>query len=168
MSGRPESPQHEHEIALKVNGQILTARVSARTHLADVLRQQWGLNGTRLGCEMGQCGACTVDLGGSAVRACLTLAVQAQGHEVRTIEGMDQDPVGRVLQDSFVQHHAMQCGYCTSGMILCARDLLTRQPSPSRAQIREHLSGQYCRCTGYESIVNAVEAAARVLRGESS
>jgi aerobic carbon-monoxide dehydrogenase small subunit len=168
MSGMPESPQHELDIALRVNGQTLTARVSARTHLADVLRQNWGLNGTRLGCEMGQCGACTIDLGGTAVRACLTLAAQAQGSEVRTIEGMDQDPVGRVLQDSFIKHHAMQCGYCTSGMILCARDLLTHQPNPSRAEIREHLSGQYCRCTGYESIVNAVEAAARVLRGESS
>ncbi len=168
MSGMPESPQLEHEIALKVNGHTLTARVSSRSHLADVLRQEWGLNGTRLGCEMGQCGACTVDLGGSAVRACLTLAVQAQGQEVRTIEGMDQDPVGRALQDSFIKHHAMQCGYCTAGMILCARDLLKRQQSPTRAEIREHLSGQYCRCTGYESIVNAVEAAARCLRGDPS
>jgi len=168
MAGMSESPQNEHEIVLKVNGQTLTARVSARTHLADVLRQEWGLNGTRLGCEMGQCGACTVDLGGRAVRACLTLAAQAQGTEVRTIEGMDQDPIGRVLQDSFIKHHAMQCGYCTAGMVLCARDLLIRQPSPSRAEIREHLNGQYCRCTGYESIVNAVESAARVLRGESS
>jgi carbon-monoxide dehydrogenase small subunit len=96
------------------------------------------------------------------------LAAQAQGSEVRTIEGMDQDPIGRVLQDCFIKHHAMQCGYCTAGMILCARDLLIRQPNPSRSEIREHLSGQYCRCTGYESIVHAVESAARLLRGTSS
>ncbi len=164
MSGMPESPQDAFDIAVRVNGQTRTARIEARTHLADVLRQHWGLNGTRLGCEMGQCGACTVDLQGQSVRACLTLAVQAHGCDVRTIEGMDQDRVGRALQDAFVAHHAMQCGYCTAGMIISARELLARDPAPDRAAIREHLSGQYCRCTGYESIVDAVEAAARVLR----
>jgi aerobic-type carbon monoxide dehydrogenase small subunit (CoxS/CutS family) len=168
MHGMPESPQDALDIAICVNGQTRTARVSARTHLADVLRQQWGLNGTRLGCEMGQCGACTVEMQGLAVRSCLTLAVQAHGCEVRTIEGMDQDPVGSALQEAFVTHHAMQCGYCTAGMIMSARDLLTRQPDPSREEIRVHLSGQYCRCTGYESIVNAVMAAARRLRGDAA
>lgn len=151
-------------IELHLNGQRLRAHVPVRQHLGDFLRESQGLKGTHIGCEHGVCGACTVRVDGLSVRSCLSLAVQADGAQVQTIEGLSGDPVVRALQDSFVRFHAMQCGFCTSGMLLTAAELLQVQPEPSRDEVREHLSGNYCRCTGYESIVNAVMDAAQTLR----
>ena len=151
-------------IKLQVNGQPVHAQVSVRQHLGDFLRESQGFKGTRIGCEHGVCGACTVRVDGRAVRSCLTLAVQADAAQVFTIEGLSDDPVVRALQDSFVRCHAMQCGFCTAGMLLTAAELLQTQHEPSREEVREYLSGNYCRCTGYESIVNAVMDAAQTLR----
>jgi len=151
-------------IKLQVNGQPVHAQVSVRQHLGDFLRESQGFKGTHIGCEHGVCGACTVQVDGRAVRSCLTLAVQADAAQVFTIEGLSDDPVVRALQDSFVRCHAMQCGFCTAGMLLTAAELLQAQLEPSRDEVREYLSGNYCRCTGYESIVNAVMDAAQTLR----
>jgi len=151
-------------IKLQVNGQPVHAQVSVRQHLGDFLRESQGFKGTHIGCEHGVCGACTVRVDGRAVRSCLTLAVQADAAQVFTIEGLSDDPVVRALQDSFVRCHAMQCGFCTAGMLLTAAELLQAQLEPSRDEVREYLSGNYCRCTGYESIVNAVMDAAQTLR----
>ena len=151
-------------IKLQVNGQPVHAQVSVRQHLGDFLRESQGFKGTHIGCEHGVCGACTVRVDGRAVRSCLTLAVQADAAQVFTIEGLFDDPVVRALQDSFVRCHAMQCGFCTAGMLLTAAELLQTQLEPSREEVREYLSGNYCRCTGYESIVNAVMDAAQTLR----
>ena len=154
-------------IKLQVNGQPVHAQVSVRQHLGDFLRESQGFKGTHIGCEHGVCGACTVQVDGRAVRSCLTLAVQADAAQVFTIEGLSDDPVVRALQDSFVRCHAMQCGFCTAGMLLTAAELLQAQLEPSRDEVREYLSGNYCRCTGYESIVNAVMDAAQTLRKAS-
>ncbi len=154
-------------IHLHLNGVPLSAQVDARQHLGDFLRESQGLKGTHIGCEHGVCGACTVQLDGQAVRSCLTLAAQADAADVRTIEGLSADPVVHALQDSFVRCHAMQCGFCTPGMVLTAAELLKTCPLPSREQVREYLSGNYCRCTGYESIVNAVMDAAQTLAREA-
>ncbi len=151
-------------IKLQVNGQPVHAQVSVRQHLGDFLRESQGFKGTHIGCEHGVCGACTVQVDGRAVRSCLTLAVQADAAQVFTIEGLSDEPVVRALQDSFVRCHAMQCGFCTAGMLLTAAELLQAQLEPSRDEVREYLSGNYCRCTGYESIVNAVMDAAQTLR----
>jgi carbon-monoxide dehydrogenase small subunit len=151
-------------IKLQVNGQPVHAQVSVRQHLGDFLRESQGFKGTHIGCEHGVCGSCTVQVDGRAVRSCLTLAVQADAAQVFTIEGLSHDPVVRALQDSFVRCHAMQCGFCTAGMLLTAAELLQAQLEPSRDEVREYLSGNYCRCTGYESIVNAVMDAAQTLR----
>lgn len=148
-------------IALRVNGEPVEALVLPRTHLADFLRDQLGLTGTHLGCEHGVCGACTVRLEGEIVRACLVLAVQADGLHVETIEGVSDTGEAADLQDAFAQRNALQCGYCTPGMLLAALDLLRAGGVPSRDAIREHLSGNYCRCTGYQAIVDAVESTAR-------
>ncbi len=153
------------EISLTVNGEPVQARVLPRTHLADFLREELGLTGTHTGCEQGVCGACTVRLDGEIVRGCLVLAVQAQGASVETIEGVsDTGEVGD-LQKAFEERNALQCGYCTPGMLLAAQELLAREKKPSRDGIREHLSGNYCRCTGYHAIVDAVEACARARAG---
>ncbi len=154
-------------ISLQLNGLPVRAQVPARQHLGDFLREAQGLKGTHIGCEHGVCGACTVRVDGQAVRSCLTLAVQADATQVHTIEGLSADPVVRALQDSFVRCHAMQCGFCTPGMVLTAAELLQARPEPSRDEVREYLSGNYCRCTGYESIVNAVMDAAQTLLQES-
>jgi carbon-monoxide dehydrogenase small subunit len=148
-------------IALTVNGESVTATVAPRTHLADFLRDQLGLTGTHIGCEHGVCGACTVRLDGAIVRGCLVLAVQADGAAVETIEGMSDSGEIADLQAAFHARNALQCGYCTPAMLLTAQDLLREGGVPSRAQIREHLSGNYCRCTGYHAIVDAIEATAR-------
>lgn len=160
-------PGLEVTLRLHVNGVPVRAQVDARQHLGDFLRESQGLKGTHLGCEHGVCGACTVQVDGRAVRSCLTLAAQADSADVRTIEGLSQDPVVHALQDSFVRCHAMQCGFCTPGMVLTAAELLKAQPHPTREQVREYLSGNYCRCTGYESIVNAVMDAAQTLTPET-
>ncbi len=147
-------------VRLIVNGETVEAAVSPRTHLADFLREQLGLTGTHLGCEHGVCGACTVRLDGAIARACLVLAVQADGAAVQTIEGVSDSGEIADLQAEFATRNALQCGYCTPAMLLTAQDLLRRGGVPGRAAIREHLSGNYCRCTGYQSIVDAIEAVA--------
>ncbi len=148
-------------IRLTVNGEAIEAAVLPRTHLADFLRDGLGLTGTHLGCEHGVCGACTVRLDGVIVRGCLVLAVQADGAVVETIEGVSDSGEIADLQEQFAAVNALQCGYCTPAMLLTAQDLLRHGGVPDRAVIREHLSGNYCRCTGYQSIVDAVETVAR-------
>ncbi len=145
-------------IRLQVNGEAVVAQVLARVHLADFLRDQLGLTGTHLGCEHGVCGACTVRLDGSIVRACLVLAVQADGGVVETIEGLSDSDEVADLQRAFIDRNALQCGYCTPGMLIAAQDWLLHAESADRAAIRESVSGNYCRCTGYEAIVDAVAA----------
>ena len=145
-------------IHLRVNGEAVDADVPARLHLADFLREQLGLTGTHLGCEHGVCGACTVRLDGVIVRACLVLAVQADGSHVETVEGLSDSGEIADLQRAFIDRNALQCGYCTPGMLIAAQDWLLHATSPDRVAIREHLSGNYCRCTGYEAIVDAVAA----------
>ena len=149
------------DISLTVNGEPVSAAVSPRTHLADFLRDELGLTGTHVGCEQGVCGACTVRLNGDIVRGCLVLAVQAEGAEVWTVEGLSDAGEIADLQAAFEARNALQCGYCTPGMLIAADDLLRRESAPSREDIREHLSGNYCRCTGYQAIVDAVETAAK-------
>lgn len=150
----------QREISLVVNGIPITRSVAPRTTLVDFLRHDLGLTGSHVGCEHGICGACTVRLDGSTVRGCLTLAVQADGATVETIEGVTESGEVAALQEAFRQGNAVQCGFCTPGVILTAAELLARDPDPDRETIRRWLSGNYCRCTGYHAIVDAVEAAA--------
>lgn len=150
-----------HEIQLTVNGESVRLRVPARTNLVDVIREELSLTGTHIGCEHGVCGACTVVVDGAIVRGCLMFAVQADGCDVTTIEGVSDDRSGADLQATFVNRNALQCGFCTPAMILTARALLERNPHPSRDEIRAYLSGNYCRCTGYQAIVDAVEDTSR-------
>ena len=149
------------DISLTVNGEQVSERVEARKSLADFLREDLALTGTHTGCEHGVCGTCTVRVNGEIVRACLTLAVQCDGATVETIEGLSDAGEVADLQAAFVQRNALQCGYCTPGMLIAAQDLLARGGIPSRDAIRDHLSGNYCRCTGYQAIVDAVEAIAK-------
>lgn len=151
-------------ITVTVNGEPVTRSVEPRLSLADFLRAE-GLKGTHLGCEHGICGACTVRVDGLTARACLSLAVQCDGLAVETIEGATDSGRIKDLQDAFVENNALQCGFCTPGMLMTADELLTVNPSPTRDEIREHLSGNYCRCTGYQSIVDAVEQVARQRTG---
>jgi carbon-monoxide dehydrogenase small subunit len=151
----------ERILSFTVNGEPVRLRVDPRRHLGDVLREELGLTGTHLGCEHGVCGACTVRLDGAIVRSCLTLAVQGEGATVETIEGLSDSGEVADLQEAFRNRNALQCGYCTPGMIITAQDLLRHQPNPSRDEIREHISGNYCRCTGYHAIVDAIETTAR-------
>lgn len=143
-------------IALTVNGQRVEAEVEPRTHLADFLREQLNLTGTNLGCEHGVCGACTLEIDGVPSRSCITYAVACDGAQVRSIEGMDDDPVMAQLREAFTAEHALQCGYCTPGMLMTARDIVTRLPDADEARIRKELSGNLCRCTGYMGIVAAI------------
>ena len=145
------------EIALTVNGEILTKTVNVRQHLVDFLRLELGLTGSHLGCEHGICGACSVRVDGSVVRGCLMLAVQADGTEVMTIEGLTETGEISDLQKHFVDRNALQCGFCTPGMLMTLAELLGKSKSSSREEIRDHISGNYCRCTGYHAIVDAVE-----------
>ena len=160
--GRANAGRSVTQIHLTVNGDPVSAGVQPRLHLADFLRDHLGLTGTHLGCEHGVCGACTVRLDGAIVRACLVLTVQADACVVETIEGLSDTGEIADLQHAFITRNALQCGYCTPGMLIAAQDfLLHAPPGASRADIREHLSGNYCRCTGYEAIVDAVEATLR-------
>ena len=143
-----------------VNGTAFERDVEPRRLLADFLREDLGLTGTHVGCEHGVCGACTVLLDGDSARSCLTLAVQADGAAVETVEGLGTVDSLHPLQHAFCEHHALQCGFCTPGMLMTALDLLRKHPSPTEEEIREGLSGNLCRCTGYEHIVRAVRAAA--------
>ena len=149
------------QIALRVNGEHVEARVLPRLNLADFLREQLQLTGTHVGCEHGVCGACTVRVNGEIVRSCLMLAVQTQGASVETIEGLSDSGEIADLQAAFRDRNALQCGFCTPGMLMAAQDLLLRQAEPNRERIREHLAGNYCRCTGYQAIIDAVETTAR-------
>lgn len=144
-------------VTMTVNGEAVTETVPARTLLADFLRERLGLTGTHVGCAHGVCGACTIRVDGVAVRSCLMLAAQADGAEVETVEGLTDSGALAALQDAFHRHNAAQCGYCTPGMLVSAADLVAAGGSPDRAAIREHLSGNYCRCTGYQAIIDAVE-----------
>jgi carbon-monoxide dehydrogenase small subunit len=155
-------------INLTVNGEAVEAHVAPRMHLADFLRDTLGLTGTHIGCEHGVCGACTLRLDGAIVRGCLVLAVQADGRTVETIEGLSDSGEIADLQAAFRDRNALQCGYCTPGMLIAAQDLLRAEAAPSREAIREHLSGNYCRCTGYQAIVDAVDATARARAGAKS
>jgi aerobic carbon-monoxide dehydrogenase small subunit len=151
-----------YSIAVEVNGTQCTGHVTARTSLVDWLREHLYLTGTHVGCEHGICGACSVMLDGEPVRSCLIYAVQADGHRIVTVEGL-QRPDGSlsVLQDSFCETHGLQCGYCTPGMLIAAQALLDANPRPTEAEIREAIGGNLCRCTGYQQIVDAIALAAR-------
>ena len=162
--------EHFRSIALTVNGEEVRETVEARTSLVDFLRDRLGLTGSHVGCEQGACGACTVRLDGVTVRGCLVLAVQCAGSRVETIEGMSDTGEIADLQEAFVRRNALQCGFCTPGMLLAAQELLASREHagggvPSRDEIRAHLSGSYCRCTGYQAIVDAVEAVAKARLG---
>jgi len=148
------------DTTLIVNGQTVTRRIPARMHLVDFLREELGLTGSHLGCEHGVCGACTVRVDGEIVRGCLMLAVQANGCKVDTIEGLSDSGELKKLQKAFHEKNALQCGFCTPGMLLAAQDLLKHNPKPDREEIRAHISGNFCRCTGYQAIVDAIEEVA--------
>ena len=148
-------------ISLTVNGERVEAHVLPRLNLADFLREHLKLTGTHVGCEHGVCGACTARVDGQIVRSCLMLAVQANGATVETIEGLSDSGEIADLQAAFRDRNALQCGFCTPGMLMAAQDLLQQNRSPAREEIREHLSGNYCRCTGYQAIIDAVESTAR-------
>jgi carbon-monoxide dehydrogenase small subunit len=153
-----------HDITLTVNGAQVSRRVAARQHLVDFLRDELGLTGSHIGCEQGVCGACTVRVDGAIVRGCLMLAVQADGCSVETVEGLSDSKELGALQRAFHERNALQCGFCTPGMLMAAQDLLRKNSKPDREAIRLHLSGNYCRCTGYQAIVDAIED---VIHGQS-
>ena len=153
-------------LTLTVNGTQVTRAVEPRTHLIDFLRDTLGLTGSHIGCEHGVCGACTVRVDGNIVRGCLTLAVQCEGKAVDTIEGLSDSGELAQLQQAFHERNALQCGYCTPGMLVAALDLVKTEPDASRERIREHLSGNYCRCTGYQAIVDAIETVLALRRKE--
>ena len=144
------------KVSLTVNGSAVSAEVEPRTHLADLLRETHNLTGTHIGCEHGVCGACTLIVDGAPVRSCITFAVACENAEVTTIEGLDEDEIARELRAAFTAHHALQCGYCTPGMIVSARDVVLRMEAPSERDIRVAMSGNLCRCTGYVGIVRAI------------
>ena len=152
-------------ISLDVNGERIEADVPPRLNLSDFLREHLKLTGTHVGCEHGVCGACTVRVNGEIVRSCLMLAVQTQNSSVETIEGLSDSGEIADLQTAFRERNALQCGFCTPGMLMAAQDLLKQSSQPDREQIREHLSGNYCRCTGYQAIVDAIEITARARTG---
>ena len=148
-------------IEASVNGEWVSSSVEPRTSVADFLRSELELTGTHLGCEHGECGACTVMVDGVIVRGCLMLAVQVDGSDVLTIEGAAESGLIEDLQEAFHQRNALQCGFCTPGMLLTASELLNGNKAPSREEIRQYLAGNYCRCTGYEAIVDAIEIVAQ-------
>jgi carbon-monoxide dehydrogenase small subunit len=156
-----------HDVTVTVNGEEVRERVDARTTLVDFLREEVGLTGSHVGCEHGVCGACSVRLDGAVVRGCLTLAVQCDGARVDTVEGVSDRGEIADLQRAFVERNALQCGFCTPGMLLSAQELLAAGGVPDRETIRAHLSGNYCRCTGYQAIVDAVEAVAKARSGKT-
>jgi aerobic carbon-monoxide dehydrogenase small subunit len=156
-------------VQLVVNGQPRSVTVDSRMLLADMLRDELRLTGTHIGCATGNCGACTVVMGGRTVKSCCILAADAEGEEILTIEGLSTSPDDlHPIQRAFISHQGLQCGYCTPGMILAARALLAENPDPTEDEIRHGISGNLCRCTGYHFIVESIQAAARDLRGEPS
>ena len=146
------------DISVMVNAERVERPVLVRQHLVDFLREELDLTGSHLGCEHGVCGACQVMVDGQVVRGCLTLAVQTDGKHVETIEGLSESGVLADLQEAFLNHNALQCGFCSSGMLLSALYIVRHYPDASREDIRDHISGNYCRCTGYQAIVNAIES----------
>ena len=155
-------------VSLTVNGEQVDTHVLPRLNLADFLREHLKLTGTHVGCEHGVCGACTVRVNGDIVRSCLMLAAQTNGASIETIEGLSDSGEIADLQVAFRDRNALQCGFCTPGMLVAAQDLLKQEAEPDRERIREHLSGNYCRCTGYQAIVDAVEATARARIGRTA
>lgn len=152
-------------ITMTVNGQTVSRNIPARTNLVDFVRYEMELTGSHVGCEHGVCGACTIRVNGDIVRGCLMLAAQAEGATVETIEGLSDSGEIADLQKAFHERNAVQCGFCTPGMLLTAEELLKKHPSPSREEIREFISGNYCRCTGYQAIVDAIERVAQERNG---
>ncbi len=152
-------------VSFKVNGRSVTVDVEPRTLLVEALRQKLGLTGTHVGCDTSQCGCCVVHVDGLSVKACAMLAVQVEGSEVTTIEGLAEGDALHPMQAAFRDHHGLQCGFCTPGMIMSAVDLLAHNPRPSEAEIRTWLEGNICRCTGYHNIVKAIQAAAEATAG---
>lgn len=148
-------------ISVKINGQQCKREVEPRMLLVDFIRDELGLTGTHIGCDTGHCGACTIILNCVAVKSCMLFAVQANGANILTIEGVAKDPNLRPIQDAFLEHHALQCGYCTPGMILSSLFLLQRNPHPTDEEIKEAIEGNLCRCTGYLGVVDAVKAASQ-------
>jgi carbon-monoxide dehydrogenase small subunit len=144
-------------LTLTVNGNAYRIEVEPRTHLADALREQCGLTATHIGCEHGVCGACTVEVDGAPQRSCLQSATRFEGKAVTTLEGLDDDALAAMLREAFTKEHALQCGYCTPGMLMTARDIVRRLPDADEARIREELAGNLCRCTGYAGIVRAIQ-----------
>jgi aerobic carbon-monoxide dehydrogenase small subunit len=151
-------------VSMTVNGQAVTREVEPRTLLVELLRQHLDLTGTHVGCDTSQCGACVVHMNGQSVKSCTVLAMQAEGAEVITIEGLAKNGELHPMQAAFREHHGLQCGFCTPGMIMSAIDLVRRNPDPSEEEIREWLEGNLCRCTGYHNIVKAISAAAAEMR----
>ncbi len=155
-------------VSMRVNGRAVAGDVEGRTLLVQFLRGELGLTGTHVGCDTSQCGACVVHVNGEAVKACTMFALEAQGAEVTTIEGMaEPDGTLGTIQRAFQEHHGLQCGFCTPGMVMSAADLLKTNADPSEQEIRDYLEGNICRCTGYHNIVKAIQAAAAEMRGES-
>jgi carbon-monoxide dehydrogenase small subunit len=156
------------KVTIRVNGEVTERDVEARLLLVHYLRDVLGLTGTNIGCDTSSCGACTVHVAGESVKSCTMLAVQADGSEVTTIEGLADGDQLHPMQEAFRQHHGLQCGYCTPGMVMAAVSLLAENPDPTEAQVREGLEGNLCRCTGYHNIVKAVLAAAQAPAGSSA
>ena len=156
------------DVAMTVNGEAVHATVPARMLLSDFLRHELRLTGTHVGCEHGVCGACTVLLNGDSARSCLTLAIQVNGAEITTVEGLGTPEALNALQNEFREHHGLQCGFCTPGMLMTGEDLLRKYPLATDEEIREGLSGNLCRCTGYQNIVAAIRSAAALRQGKPS
>ena len=155
-----------NQVNVTVNGKKYVKEVEARTLLVDLIRENLGLTGTHVGCDTSSCGACTVMLDGLAIKSCTLLAVQADGSEVKTVEGLADGNNLHPLQEGFWEEHGLQCGFCTPGFLMTAVQLLERNPNPSESEIREGLEGNYCRCTGYHNIVKAVQYAANKMQGQ--
>ncbi len=164
MSGEPSATVN---VTLHVNGKQHTAEVEARLLLVHFLRENLDLTGTHIGCDTSNCGACTVLLDGQAIKSCTLLTVQADGSQIETVEGLEQNGVLHPLQEGFFQEHGLQCGFCTPGMLLSAKALLAASPNPTEEEIRRGISGNLCRCTGYVNIVKAIQYGAATLRGET-
>jgi carbon-monoxide dehydrogenase small subunit len=153
-----------HNVSLTLNGEAVSAQVDSRTLLVEMIREHLGRTGTHVGCDTSQCGACVVHVDGRSVKSCTMLAVQANGADIATIEGVAQNGQLHPMQEAFREHHGLQCGFCTPGMIMSALDLVKRNPEPSEKEIREWLEGNLCRCTGYQNIVRAVKAGAESMK----
>ncbi len=157
-----------NKISITVNGKMHTAEVEARTLLVDFIREHLSLTGTHIGCDTSSCGACTIHMDGKAIKSCTVLAVQADGSELTTVEGLSKNGELHPMQEGFREEHGLQCGFCTPGMMMAATDLLKRNPSPSEHEIREALEGNFCRCTGYHNIVKSIQYAAGKMNGATA